>query len=192
MAHSPTQRTVHLWTLPHAPLRLLCFRLLRAVRVRLQRRQKAVRRGQELRDRNAGAPLATTVPLCVPTLVHTNFLSGKHAVVVMLLCRAYLDPSLCTYQDTFLKEADEDVGKMGMILDAVPATLDAAPAAMHISILMQARPATGAHPRAHRLSHTAPTDSYPVLVHAPQAPHAPYPRSDSTRTGSRAPQATSG
>ena len=48
------------------------------------------------------------------------------------------------------------------------------------------------HPRAHRLSHTAPTDSYPVLVHAPQAPHAPYPRSDSTRTGSRAPQATSG
>ena len=24
VAHSPTQRTVHLWTLPHAPLRLLC------------------------------------------------------------------------------------------------------------------------------------------------------------------------
>ena len=184
MAHSPSQRTVHLWTLPHAPLRLLCFRLLRAVRVRLRRRQGAVRRGQELRDRDAGAPLATTVPLCVPTLVVHDLLSGKHAVVVMLLCRAYLDPSRCTYQDTFLKEADEDVGKMG-------ATLDAAPAAMHISILMQARPATGAHPRAHRLSHTAPTDSYPVLVHAPQAPHAPYHRSDSTRTGSRAPQATS-
>ena len=52
----------------------------------------------------------------------------------MLLCRAYLDPSRCTYQDIFLKEAYEDVGKMG-------ATLDAAPAAMHMSILMQARPA---------------------------------------------------
>ena len=63
VAHSPTQRTVHLWTLPHAPLRLLCFRLLRAVRVRLQHRQGAVRRGQELRARDAGAPLATTVPL---------------------------------------------------------------------------------------------------------------------------------
>jgi len=37
--------------------------------------RRSAPRTQELRDRDAGAPLATIVPLCVPTLVHT-FLSG--------------------------------------------------------------------------------------------------------------------
>ena len=31
VAHSPTQRTVHLWTLPHAPLRLLRVRFAQFV-----------------------------------------------------------------------------------------------------------------------------------------------------------------
>ena len=87
----------------------------------------------------------------------------------MLLCRAYLDPSRSTYQDTFLTEADEDVSKMAAALDAADVLVRLAEDVSHarrghISILMQARPATGAHPRAHRLAHTAPTDSLQIAT----------------------------
>jgi hypothetical protein len=68
-------------------------------------------------------------------------------------------PGAYTYQDDFLKEADEDVGKMAAVLEAAPANL-------HMS-LQQARPATDTRrarrhtPRKMREPHPASRPPHP-------------------------------
>ena len=148
VAHSPTQRTVHLWTLPHAPLRQLCAsRLLRAVRLRLRRRQGAVRRGQELRDRDAGAPLATTVPLCVPTLVHT-FLSGCMRLLSCCAVHISIPP------EYYISGRVPQGGRRGRRQDGSDTRCDPGG---HAHININAGAAGPCPPRAHRLSHAAPS-----------------------------------
>ena len=99
-------------------------------------------------------------------------------------CRLALTPTLARtiYQDDFLKEADEDVSKMAVLLNVA---LEAAPVDMHMSI-QQARAAprrTATAPAAHLL---LPEPSWPCPMPAARAAAwraltpgpGPYPRPD--------------
>ena len=72
-----------------------------------------------------------------PTLARTRTPDPAVARAPRPSPRPSLTPGTYIHQGDFLKEADEDVGKMAEVLEAAPANL-------HMSI-QQARPATATH-----------------------------------------------